>query len=279
VTELPHPAVSPHPAVPAHPAAPSPAVLPAARSPIPPSRLPEPPARLPEPRSRLAEPGGRLAGLLAGVAADRFPPADLGLEVLPRPPGGRLAAAVVGLTAYTVVAADVEAGWVREQLQPLDSLSLRMGPRFLVALADRVGAEPGNLDILLIAPPRPAGPPAVADPVLAGLVRVGDDGQREHRRLARARRYRDDVRAYAMAGALLILGRGLAGRWEVAVEVDEAYQGRGLARRLVAAAPALVPPGEPLWAQISPGNTASVRAFLAAGYRAAGAEILFIASR
>ena len=92
--------------------------------------------------------------------------------------------------------------------------------------------------------------------------------------MARAERYRVDVRAYQVPGGLLVLGRGLAGRWEVAVEVDPAYRGRGLGRRLAAAAPGLVPPGEPLWAQVAPANVASVRAFLAAGYRVVGAEVL-----
>jgi hypothetical protein len=36
----------------------------------------------------------------------------------------------------------------------------------------------------------------------------------------------------------------------------------------------LVPGGQPLWAQIAPGNAASVRAFLAAGFLPVGAEAL-----
>jgi L-amino acid N-acyltransferase YncA len=61
----------------------------------------------------------------------------------------------------------------------------------------------------------------------------------------------------------------------VAVEVDEDHRGRGLGRALAAAARHLVPGGAPLWAQITPGNAASVRAFLAAGYQPVGAEVLF----
>jgi RimJ/RimL family protein N-acetyltransferase len=45
-------------------------------------------------------------------------------------------------------------------------------------------------------------------------------------------------------------------------------------RAAIAAARHLVPGGEPLWAQIAPGNAASVRAFLAAGFRPVGAEVL-----
>jgi L-amino acid N-acyltransferase YncA len=62
------------------------------------------------------------------------------------------------------------------------------------------------------------------------------------------------------------------------VELDEARRGRGLGRALAAAARHLVPGGAPLWAQITPGNAASVRAFLAAGYQPVGAEVLFLAN-
>ena len=41
-----------------------------------------------------------------------------------------------------------------------------------------------------------------------------------------------------------------------------------------AAARHLVPPGTPVWAQVAPANAASVRAFLAAGFRPVGAEVL-----
>ena len=169
---------------------------------------------------------------------------------------------MLGFTGRHVVAADVEPGWVRSVL-PAGSLSAPLSARFLTALADRVGAEPGALDVVLLAPPA-GGPP----PELRAAGGVG------HPRRSRAERYRTGVRAYAVEGALLVLGRGLAGRWEVSLEVDPAYRDRRLGRRLLAAAPALVPPGEPLWAQVAPANVASPRAFLAAGYRPAGAEVL-----
>jgi GNAT superfamily N-acetyltransferase len=186
------------------------------------------------------------------------------VTVLPRAAGGA-AAAVLGFTAHHVVAADVDPGWVGSVLPP-GSLSAPLAARFLTALADRVGAEPGAPDALLVA--GVGGPAGGAAPVPLRPVRS------EHPRVARARHYRVDVRAYAVEGGLLVVGRGLAGRWEVAVEVDPAYRGRGLGRRLAAAAPALVPAGEPLWAQVAPANVASVRAFLAAGYRVVGAEVL-----
>jgi GNAT superfamily N-acetyltransferase len=216
-----------------------------------------------------------LGALLARVAAGEPPPADGSVTVLPRAAGGAVAG-VLGFTAHNVVAADVDPGWVRSVLPP-GSLTAPLSARFLAALADRVGAEPGAYDVVLLAPAAavPAAPPAAAPgapPAGPRLERVVD---RDHPRLRRAERYRTDVRAYGVEGAVLVVGRGLAGRWEVSLEVDPARRGRGLGRALMAAAPALVPAGEPLWAQVSPANVASLRAFLAAGYRPAGGEVLF----
>jgi GNAT superfamily N-acetyltransferase len=92
----------------------------------------------------------------------------------------------------------------------------------------------------------------------------------------RALRYRDEVRVWRTpdhAGHVLV-GRGLAGRWETAFEVRPEARGQGLGRRLAASAAALVPPGEPVFAQVSPGNAASLRALLAAGYVPMCAEVL-----
>jgi GNAT superfamily N-acetyltransferase len=205
-----------------------------------------------------------LAAILGDAAAGRPPAPDGGVRVLPRPAGGAKAG-VVGFTAHHVVAADVDPDWVRAVLPP-GSLSAPLSARFLAALADRVGAEPGAYDTVLVAPP--AG--AAAVPVDGLRPMTGGDSAR----LRRAERYRVDVRAWTVPGAILILGRGLAGRWEVSLEVKPADRGRGLGRALVAAAPGLVPAGELLWAQVSPANVASLRMFLAAGYRPTAAEVL-----
>lgn len=200
--------------------------------------------------------------MLGAAAAGDPPPPDGSVTVLPRAAGGAKAG-VVGFTAHNVVAADVDPDWVHSILPP-GSLSAPMSARFLAALADRVGAEPGAYDVALVAPDRPVPVP--------GLTPVDEA---ESPRLRRAERYRVDVRAWTVEGAILIVGRGLAGRWEVSLEVDPAHRSRGIGRALVAAAPALVPPGEPLWAQVSPANVASLRMFLAAGYRLVAAEVLF----
>jgi RimJ/RimL family protein N-acetyltransferase len=65
---------------------------------------------------------------------------------------------------------------------------------------------------------------------------------------------------------------------EVAIEIEPAYRGRGLGRQLALAALALVE-DDLLFAQVSPGNVASLRAFLAAGYRPICSEVWFRAHR
>jgi GNAT superfamily N-acetyltransferase len=192
------------------------------------------------------------------------PAADAGVLTVPAPLGAR--ALVVGGTAWHVVAADVDPAWVAAQVA-VDPIVAPLGARFLSALADRVGAEPGVLDAVLVAPPAPAGP---------GL-ELAETTVREHPRVARALAHRTGVRVWTTpdGAGLLALGRGVCGRWEVGLEVEPAARGRGLGTALAATAPALVPGGEPLWAQVAPANTASLRAFLAAGWRPVAAEVLF----
>ncbi len=206
--------------------------------------------------------GRSVSVLFDRLAAGDDPPADGSVTTVPAPPGAR--ALVVGGTAWHVVAADVDPAWVTERTAH-DPLAAPLGARFLAALADRVGAEPGVVDAVLVAPPA-AGPGADLVPT-----------EVDHPRVARARLHRTDVRVWTTpdGAGVLVLGRGVAGRWEVSVEVDPAARGRGLGTALVAAAPALVPGGGPLWAQVAPANTASLRAFLAGGDRPVGAEVLF----
>lgn len=203
-----------------------------------------------------------LAGLLSAAAADRPPPAD-GTVTVVDPPDPR-SVGVFAFTAHHVISAPVEPGWVRSVL-PAGDLSAPLNPPFLTALTARTGRRINNIDAVFVAA-APAGAPLD--------LRPGTDA--EHARVARARAHRADVRVWTVPGGVLVLGRGVAGRWEVAVEVDPAAQDRGLGRTLFAGAVHLVPPGEPVWAQVAPGNAASIRAVLAAGYRPAGAEALLV---
>jgi GNAT superfamily N-acetyltransferase len=80
------------------------------------------------------------------------------------------------------------------------------------------------------------------------------------------------VRAWRADGGLVVLGRGVAARWEVSIEVDPDRRCAGLGRALAVAARHLVPDEAPVWAQIALANAASIRALVTAGYRPVGAE-------
>jgi hypothetical protein len=174
--------------------------------------------------------------------------------------------AVVAFTGHAVVAADVDQTWVDLRLARWE-LSEVFLPPFLGALAEVSRRRVNAIDLIALAPPL-AGRPEVALQPVRDL---------DHPRVRRAWRYRTDLSVWAASTGVVIVGRGLAGRWEVAVEVDATARGRGVGRALAAAARHLVPENRPLWAQVAPGNAASVRAFLAAGYRPVGQEALLTA--
>jgi hypothetical protein len=207
--------------------------------------------------------GGSLDDILARAAAGSPPSPDGALTVLPQPSDRD--AGVIAFTAHSVVFANVTADWVRARV-PAGDLSAPMGPRFLQALAERLGRRAASTDMLTVAAAL-AGPP---EPRLRQV-----DGS-DHPRVQRARRYRDELAVWVGDGAVVLIGRGVAGRWEVAVEVDPGRRNEGIGRCAARAARHLVPAGQPLWAQISPGNVASVRAFLAAGFVPVGGEALLV---
>ena len=206
-----------------------------------------------------------LLGLLLDAARGRPPTPDGAVEVLP-PLRGPVDA-VLAFTAHHVVVGDVDPELVAAWL-PDGDLSAPMGAPFLAWLGGRLGSRPGSLDVVLAAEGLGGEPPLELLPVADA-----DRGER----VARALRYRAGLEVWTdpeQAG-MLLLGRGLAGRRELAFEVAPARRNRGLGRRLVDAARHLTPPGEPLFAQVAPGNAASLRAVGAAGFRPLGAEVLF----
>lgn len=211
-----------------------------------------------------------LGTILDAAAHGRFPPPDGTTTVVPQP--CHRDAGVLAFTAHSVVFTDEDPRWVHATLAALDCdpLAATMNPLFLAAFLDRTGRATDTTDLLTVADALPGGP----DPALD--LREIDDP--DHPRVARARKRRDDVRVWASAGGgVLVLGRGLAGRWEAAIEVDEDIRHRGLGRALALAARHLAPGASHVWAQQSPGNARSVRVFQAAGYRPVGAEALFVA--
>lgn len=166
---------------------------------------------------------------------------------------------------YVVVAADVDRLWL-DSWMPDDDFGRPLGPPFLYALEERLRVEAGNLDAVLLATPLPGDPP----------IRLTPAHDSTHSRVARARRYRTDVRAWTSDHGILVLGRGLGGRWEAAFEVHESARGAGHGRSLAAAARHLVPDGRPVWAQCAPGNASSLRALLGGGYQPVGSEVILI---
>lgn len=245
--------------------------------------LPRPPARgvagggepearpkPPKPQKRpKPTPEHRLVRLLREAARDRFPAADGTVEILGRPPGR--SDAVVAFTAHTVISADVEADELRAHLPDHDPGAPMSAP-FLTWLGLQLGTPPGSLDVVLVADG--TGRP---DPDHQ-LTEVDEADPAFDERIARARAHRTDVRLFADAGArgIVILGRGLGERREVSLEVALRRRGRGVGTALARAALGLVPEGEQLFAQVAPGNVTSLRAFLRAGYRPIGAEVLFL---
>ncbi|MGN9762835.1 GNAT family N-acetyltransferase [Streptomyces sp. SD31] len=203
-----------------------------------------------------------LRDVLDAAGRGVFPPADGRTTVVPQPSPRH--AGVLAFTAHSVVFTDEDPGWVYAALRDVDcdALAAPMNPRFLAALMERTGRTAETIDAVLVGAPLPGEPPLALTEI----------EEADHPRIAHARRRRDDVRAWAAEGGVLVMGRGVAGRLEVSVEVDENVRHRGLGRRLVTAARHLVT--EPLWAQVAPGNARSMRAFLAAGYRPVGAEAL-----
>lgn len=210
-----------------------------------------------------------LADILRGIERGVFPAPDLGVTVVPAPSPRE--ACVVALTGHIVIAADVDPTWVAERVPPGD-LSAPTNPPFLSALEEFTGRRVNAIDAMLLAP-------ALTDQAdrAAATAGVTELTNHDHPRVERAWRYRDDVRVYGDAyGGLVLTGRGLAGRLECAIEVPEESRGKGHGRRLATAARALVPPDTHLWAQVTPGNAASFRTFLAAGYKPVGSEALLV---
>ncbi|MFI6459737.1 GNAT family N-acetyltransferase [Streptomyces sp. NPDC050528] len=194
------------------------------------------------------------------------------------PPDGRVTvvpqmsdrdAGVLAFTAHAVVFIDEDPQWVRDTLAAVscDALAAPMNPWFLMALLKRTGRRSETIDAMLVGAPLPGEPPLPLTEITDG----------DHPRIVYARGRRDDVRAWTAEGGVLVLGRGVGGRLEVSVEIDEDVRHRGLGRALAAAARHLAT--EPLWAQVAPGNARSMRAFLAAGYRPVGSEAVLLSAR
>ena len=199
-----------------------------------------------------------LLGTAIRAAADGvFPQADGLVEVVPPYRDGL--EAVVSFTGHAVVATDL----------PLEAL--------VAAGADGFGRAT-SLPVLSVL----AGPAGTVDVLDALLVARGTGGGglperpdlHEHPRAGYARRWRREVRVFGDERGLVTLARGLGGLLELSFEVPPERRGRGCGRALLHEARALVPAGEPVLAAVAPGNAASLRSLLAAGFVPIGSVLL-----
>lgn len=199
-----------------------------------------------------------LAAVLAAAVRGVFPPPDGAVEVLP--PDSRGTRAVVELTGHAYILTDLPSGLLASL--GADGFGGASHPRVLTAVAG-VGDEIGTLDAVL------------ARWAIPGPARLGElDSVEYHPRVRRARSHRRGVRVLGDERGLVCVGRGLVGRLEMSVELTGATPGGGAGRELVTAALAGLPADEPVFAQVSPGNAASLRLFLGCGFVPIGSEVL-----
>lgn len=170
---------------------------------------------------------------------------------------------VLATDAHLVIMCDVPEAEVRRWFRRCDFPAWGH-PASLGWLAERTGRELGTSDILFVA--------EHLDEEGMVLLPAAPD----HPRLAEGLHTRPGVRSWRTADGtgMVAVGRGLAGRWELAYEVEARVRGGGHGRGLARAGRALVPPGEVIWAQTPAGNVASVRALLGAGYVPVAGEVL-----
>lgn len=204
----------------------------------------------------------RLARALESAGHGDFPSADGTIEVLPAPPGRAMA--VIAFTSHYIIASSASEDWIRAQLGR-DDLLAPMSPRFLTRLADKLGRHDDGIDLLLAARG------------LGGRTTLRETTSEGHARVKRAHAHRDDVRVFTdpTGAATIILGRGLANRTEVAIEIEPNRRNQGIARQALTEARRIIQADQLFFAQTPPGNAASLRTFLTAGFQPIGSEVLF----
>lgn len=212
-----------------------------------------------------------LVRVLGDAAAGRPPSSDGTVDVLPSR-GPAHDDVVLALNGRLVITTDVDEAEVRARFPDGDYLTW-CDPRSMLWLSERAGRGLGTADILFTAPGLVGRAPVALVPLAA-----------EHPRVQESRLRRVEVRGWTTPddggdrAGMVSVARGLAGRWELAYEVEPAARGRGMGVALAKAGRHLVPADEVLWAQTAPGNVASVRALLAAGFHPVAGETLLLAS-
>ncbi len=200
-----------------------------------------------------------LRALLDRAAAGQFPIVDGVAELFPPDQAGTHA--VADFTGHSVILTDLSATELT-RFRP-DGFGRATEPRLLARLAGPTGLV-GSIDVVLVR----RGAPARSNPL---SIRTDLDG---HPRVRRARHHRRNVEVYGDERGLACIGTGLVGRTEISIELTGAEPTQGVGRQLLQSALAHVPDDEFVFAQVSPGNAASLRMFLAAGFVPIGGEVI-----
>jgi hypothetical protein len=198
-----------------------------------------------------------LAPVLRDAARGVFPPVDGVAELLPPDASGTRA--VVSFTGHSYVLTDLPSHPLADLA--LDGFGSSTHPQALLRIA-RAGAI-GSLDVVLVRTG------------MGGTTPLAERTDLEHHpRVARARHHRRDVCVLGDAGGFVTIGRGLVDRIEISVELLGRADGPGAGRRLISDGLCAIGEDELVFAQVAPGNAASLRAFLACGFRPIGSEVL-----
>jgi hypothetical protein len=208
-----------------------------------------------------------LAELISSAVSGRFPPVDGRWHRVPtwRP----ALEAVVSFTGHAVFA--VSDDTTDDQLTALgaDGFGGAHDPRLVAALAGPNGWI-DSLDVLLAR--HGTGTASEAAPLVARPDLIA------HPRVSFATEHRDEVRVLGYPdpsrSIVATLSRGVGGLCELSIEVEPARRG-GAGRRLIEDAVSLVAADELVVAASAPGNAASLRALLAAGFTPLGSVQLF----
>jgi hypothetical protein len=198
-----------------------------------------------------------LARVLRHAAHGAFPPVDGVAELLPPDRAGTRA--VVSFTGHSYVLTDLPASCLTDLT--VDGFGGATHPEVLLRVA--AGAAIGSLDVVLVR----AGE--------GGTTRLGERADLEpHPRVERARRHRRGVHVLGDHRGFVTIGRGLVDRVEMSVELLDHVHGAGAGRQLIGEGLHAISAGTLVFAQVAPGNAASLRAFLACGFRPIGSEVL-----
>lgn len=208
-----------------------------------------------------------LGQLIASAADGQFVPVDGGWQRVP--PWRPNLEGIVSFTGHAVLALAPQTSDDLLVTLGVDGFGGAHDPRLITALAGPDGWI-DSLDVLLTG--RGTGSTAVARrlvhrPDLAG-----------HPRAQFAATIRDHLEILGYPdrdrSALAILSRGLAGLRELSFEIEPEHRG-GAGAALIRDALGAVPSGQLVVTAVAPGNAASLRALLSAGFTPVGSLQLF----